>query len=63
MIVKAIWEFDVDVSDLDPKFVDIPGLSKDLARCELQYMLRNHLITADEFEKLILRGPQPEQMY
>lgn len=37
MIVKAIWEFDVDDSGMDEKFVDVNGLCIDLAKRELDY--------------------------
>lgn len=50
MKVRAIWEFDADVEDLDPKHVDIYPLAKDLAESELKYMINNHLLTTDEFE-------------
>ena len=50
MNVRVIWEFDADVSDIDPKMVDIIGLAKDLAKRELKYMIDNNLITEDDFE-------------
>ena len=53
MKVKAIWEFDVDVEGLDPKQIDIPGMAKDVTRCELAYLLRKHDIVADDFEYVV----------
>ena len=50
MKVRAVWEFEADVEDLDPKQVDIPGVAKDSARCELMYMLRKRELIADDFE-------------
>ena len=50
MIVRATWEFEVDVEDLDPKFIDIPGLAKDLTRKELECLLQKQHITVDDFE-------------
>lgn len=50
MKVRAIWEFDSDVEDLDPKHVDIPGLAKVLAKEELKYMIEHDLLTTDEFD-------------
>lgn len=50
MKVRVSWEFDVDVEDLDPKFVDIPGHAKDLAKIELASLLYKNELTADDFE-------------
>lgn len=50
MIVKATWEFDVDTSDLDPGFIDIPGFAKDATMRELAYLLENKEIAAEDFE-------------
>ena len=50
MIVKAIWEFDANVSDLDPNFVDVPELAKDLARRELDYLLFHNMLGTYDFE-------------
>ena len=49
MIVKVVWEFDADVEDLDTKFVDIFGLAKDSAKRELQHMLENNELCAEDF--------------
>lgn len=53
MIVKAIWEFDVDTTDLDPEFINIPGLAKDLTKRELQYCLDRNELCADDFEYVV----------
>lgn len=50
MKVKAIWEFEFDDTDLDPAQVDIHGLAKDTAKCELMHMLRKRELIADDFE-------------
>lgn len=50
MKVRAIWEFDVDTEDFDPKYVDIPGLAKELTERELEYNLQNGLVKASDFE-------------
>lgn len=49
MKVRATWEFEVDVDDLDPAFVDISGLAKDLTKKELEYCLAHSTLTADDF--------------
>ena len=49
MIVRAIWEFDVDHSEMDEKFVDVKGLCVDLAKKEIDYGLKHNLLNADDF--------------
>ena len=49
MIVRASWEFNVDVSDISSEFVDIDGLAKDLCKRELASMMVNP-DSAEEFE-------------
>lgn len=49
MIVKAIWEFDVDDSEMDGKCVDINGLCEDLTRRELDYCLKHNQLNAEDF--------------
>ena len=49
MIVKAIWEFDVDTEGLDEKFIDIKGLAKDLTQREMKYLLEHNKITDEDF--------------
>ena len=50
MKVRATWEFEVDTDDIDPKFVDVTGLVKDLTQQELTFMLEHGLLSADDFE-------------
>lgn len=50
MKVKAIWEFEVDANDFDPKFVDIKGLAEDLTKRELKHLLQNRDLQADDFD-------------
>lgn len=49
MKVKAIWEFETDMEDFDPKHVDIKGLAKDLTQRELDYLIKYGEIQADDF--------------
>ena len=49
MIVRAVWEFEADVSDLDPKFIDIPGLAKDMAMRELGHLMDTGELSAADF--------------
>lgn len=53
MKVRVIWEFDADVTDIDPKFVNIPELAKDLTKQELTYLLDHNMIDADDFEYVV----------
>ena len=53
MIVKAIWEFDFDTEDLDPEFIDIPGLAKEMTRRELDYILERNELCGDDFEYVV----------
>ncbi len=50
MKVRVTWEFDVDTDDFDPKFVDIPGLAKELTKREIDFLLERGLLDADDFE-------------
>ena len=49
MIVRAIWEFDVDHSEMDEEFVDVKGLCVDLTKRELEYCLEHNQLSADDF--------------
>ena len=53
MIVKAIWEFDADVEDFDPKFINIKGLAKDSAKRDLQDLIDRNILSADDFEYVV----------
>lgn len=50
MKVKAIWEFEFDDTDLDPKQIDIPGLAVYTAQCELMHLLQNRELISGDFE-------------
>lgn len=50
MIVRVIWEFDADVENLDSKYVDLPGLARDLTKLELASLMQSGDITVDDFE-------------
>ena len=49
MKVRAIWEFEVDIEDLDEEFVDIKGFVKDLTQREMGNLLQNQEISAEDF--------------
>ena len=49
MKVKAIWEFEVDTEDFMEEFVNIKGLSKDLTQREMENLLHNQEIAAEDF--------------
>ena len=51
--VKAVWEFEVDVEDLNENFIDVKSLAKDLTKREMDNLLRSCDITADDFEYVI----------
>lgn len=61
MKVLVTWEFEVDVSDLDPKFVDIPGLAKDLTKQELNLLLTSGELSADDFDYAVSGLSQDER--
>lgn len=52
MIVKAVYvfEFDVDTSEMNPKFIDIDGISKELTRRELDRMIIDGEIDSSDFD-------------
>lgn len=49
MIVRAIWEFDVDDSEMNEEFVDVKGLCEDLTKRELDYCLKHNQLNAEDF--------------
>ena len=49
MKIKAIWEFDADVSDILPEHVDVEGFAIDLAREELAWLLLRQELTHEGF--------------
>lgn len=49
MIVKAIWEFDVDDSEMSEDFIDVRGHAEDLTKRELNYLLTNNQLEGDDF--------------
>lgn len=53
MIIKAIWEFDADVEGFEPKYIDILGLAKDSAKRDLQSLIDNGTLSADDFEYVV----------
>lgn len=57
MRVRAIWEFEVDTEDLSEEFVDIKGLAKDLTQREMEYLLQNQEISAEEFTEISAKSP------
>ena len=53
MIVKIIYELDIDTESFDPEFVDIPGLVKELACNEMRSMIDEGELEAEDFEYVI----------
>ena len=51
--VRAFIEYEVDVSDLDEKFVDIDGFAQEEARRMLNNNLCEVNFTADDFSTII----------
>lgn len=49
MKVKAIWEFEVDTEDFMEEFVNIKELAKDLTQREMENLLKNQEISAEDF--------------
>ena len=49
MKVKAIWEFEVDTEDFSEEFVDVKELAKDLTQREMENLLQNQEIEAEDF--------------
>ena len=49
MLVKAVWEFEVDTEDFMEEFVNIKGLAKDLTQREMENLLQNQEISAEDF--------------
>lgn len=53
--VRAAWEFEVDVSDILPDYVNVEGLVVHLTKMELRWLIRNSKISVDDFEYEIVR--------
>lgn len=47
--VQAVWEFEADVADYDPKFVDLQGLAIDSTQRELVDLLEKKELSAEDF--------------
>lgn len=47
--VKAVWEFEVDTEDFLEEFVDSEKLAKDLTQREMEDLLQNNEISAEDF--------------
>ena len=58
MQVRAtyIFNFDADVDDIDPEYVDIKGLAIDLIKGELSYLLKNQEVNIEDFDFEIIDG-------
>lgn len=52
MIVRATYtfEFDIDTSEMNPKFIDVNGISKELTKRELDRMIRYNEIDSSDFD-------------
>lgn len=55
MLVKVTWEFDADVEDFDPRCVDIEEIAKDSAKREMEFMIDNNDITAEDFSYEVVK--------
>lgn len=53
--VRSYWDFNADVSDVDPEYVDVKGLALELSKRELQYLLEHSKISADDFNQEVVR--------
>lgn len=47
---RFVFEFEVDVEDFDPKYIDIEGMAKDLTIEELKSLFLNGDISAEEID-------------
>lgn len=56
---RFVFDFDVDVSGLDPKNINTIGLARDIALRELKNNLKNNLIT---FEDIALLGTSKQSV-
>ena len=50
MKVRVTWEFDADVEDYNPRYVNVPELAKELTKNELASRILNGDVTIDDFE-------------
>ena len=50
MKVRVTWELEVDVSNYDPKHVDILALAHDLTQTELAHQIMYGELNLDELE-------------
>ena len=53
MIVKIVYELDIDTTDFDPKFIDVCGMAKDLSKLEMKSLLDNKHLEAEDFTYVI----------
>ena len=53
MKVKVVWECDIDVSDLDEKYVDIKGFAMDEAKRFFMDEVLNKGINSDDLDACI----------
>jgi len=53
MKVQAIWEFEVDTSNFDPKHVNIRKIAMELAQRELNDLLNKNELSTEDFEYTI----------
>lgn len=55
MKVKAIWEFDADVSDISSEYIDVEGWAKQLTKDELHSMLIRNELCGDDFQYEVVK--------
>lgn len=55
LTVKATIEYEIDITDLDPKFIDVNGFAVDCAMQCLREDLDNSILTHADFDYLIVK--------
>ena len=52
--VEAIFSFEVDTSDLFPELISVDEVSKALTKNEIEYLISNHKLNANDFSYKIV---------
>lgn len=58
MTIRASWDFDVDTSEIDGKFVDIEGMAKDACKRELSKVMVEPDIAEDFKYEVVTSDPE-----
>lgn len=59
--IQAIWEFEADITDINPNQVNTEKLAVELTQKELDYQIKHHNITANDFHYQI-KEPSDKQV-